>query len=130
MPLHLVSPFDRDPEPPGEAEARPARKRRALADLCFLLIQAGAFLGSIYLAVLGLPLALFLLLVGGNPTLLFTQLENLSAHYLAADHMAQTRFIQMIAYSLLGLATFIVIWRLPRFASQVAQTLADRRKEL
>lgn len=130
MPLHLVTPFDRDPEPSGEVEANPARKRRILADLCFILIKAGAFLGSIYLAVLGLPLAVFLILVGGNLTLLFTQLGNLSAHYLAADHAAQAQFVQATAYGLLGLATLVVIWRLPRFVDQVAETLADRRKEL
>ncbi|WP_088306562.1 hypothetical protein [Novosphingobium sp. B 225] len=130
MPLHLVTPFDRAPETPGELDAKPSPKRRIFADLCYILVKAGAFLGSIYLAVLGLPLAYFLLLVGGNPALLFTQLGNLSAHYLAADHAAQARFVQAAAYGLLGVATLVVIWRLPRFASQVAETLADRRKEL
>ena len=66
MPLHLVSPFDREVEtppgdnPPGRISTR--HWRQPLRDICFILIKAGAYLGSIYLAVLGLPLLFFLLL--------------------------------------------------------------------
>lgn len=128
MPLHLVTPFDRDPEPPGEVDATPAPKRRIFADLCLILIKAGAFLGSIYLAVLGLPLLFFLALTGGNMELLFTQIGNLAAHYLAADHARQAEFNQGVAFALLGIATLIAIWRLPRFLDDVAETLAHDKE--
>ena len=70
MPLHLVSPFDREVEtPPGDNPPGPISTRRwrqPLRDICFILIKAGAYLGSIYLAVLGLPLLFFRLLARGG----------------------------------------------------------------
>src|SRR3546814_9500778 len=93
MPLHLVSPFDREVEtpprddPPGPISTR--HWRQPLRDMCFILIKAGAYLGSIYLAVLGLPLLFFLLLAGGDLGLFFMHFGKIAAHYLAADHAAQ-----------------------------------------
>ena len=151
MPLQLISPYDRDPDPAPHAvqqEQAPAamlgaqldarldlssdlqadlppesptkRVPRIFADLCFILVKAGAFLGAIYLAVLGLPLLFFLLLTGGDMMLLFTQLGNLAAHYLAADHARQAHFGNELKLAALGLATLAVIWRLPRFLGEVA----------
>ena len=133
MPLHLIAPFDRepDPAPPGDAPIRRAsRHRRQFADLCFILVKAGAFLGAIYLAVLGLPLMFFLMLTGGDMALLFAQLGNLSAHYLAADHARQAEFAGEIKLALLGIATFAAIWRLPRFLDEVAATLDHEEEAL
>jgi len=134
MPLHLVSPFDgediplpSEPSSPSE-QALLARLRHPFADICFILLKAGAFLGAIYLAVLGLPLLFFLALVGGNLDLLFLQLGNLSAHYLATDHAAQALFAGELKLGLFGIATLIAILRLPRFLDDVARTL-DREQD-
>ena len=96
------------------------RLLQIFADLCFILVKAGAFLGAIYLAVLGLPLLFFLLLTGGDMTLLFAQLGNLAAHYQAADHARQAAFANELKLAALGIATLAVIWRLPRFLGDVA----------
>ena len=143
MPLYLASPFDREVEPDAASlPPRPAirhslplrqtihRLPRLAADLFYLLVKAGAFLGAIYLAVLGLPLLFFLALVGGDMTLFFTQLGNLSAHYLAADHASRASFAAVIKLVLLGLATFVVIWRLPRFLDEVSAELASSGEEV
>lgn len=129
MPLHLVTPIDCDPaEQPlyenGSVSAPPWR--RIFADICFILIKAGAFLGSIYLAVLGLPLLFFLLLTGGDMALLFAQLGNLAAHYLAADHAAQALFGNTLKLAALAIATLVAIWRLPAFLDDVTRALAPR----
>ena len=89
MPLLLASPFDRtlDPVPaepiPPEPVPEPAlaplppdvvRKigpRQDLADLWFILVKAGAWLGAIYLMVLGLPLMVLLALAGAISTSCF-----------------------------------------------------------
>ncbi len=132
MPLHLVSPFDREVDtppgdnPPGRISTR--RWRQPLRDICFILIRAGSYLGSIYLAVLGLPLLFFLLLAGGDLSLFFMHLGNLAAHYLAADPAAQAGFINELKLGLLGVATLIVIWRLPRFLDDVSAALAPRKE--
>lgn len=132
MPLHLVSPFDDEGEfPPGQAAAAPPARpwRQPLADLCFILIKAGAYLGSIYLMVLGLPLLFFLAMTGGDMNLLFAQIGNLAAHYVAADAARQMSFANEIKLCFLGIATFAAIWRLPRFLDEVAHTLSPRSEE-
>lgn len=127
MPLHLATPFDPGDAPPGAVRAAqtPAFRRR-FADLCFILVKAGAFLGAIYLMVLALPLAFFLLLSGGDMDLFFAQLGNLSAHYLAADHAGRASFVGVIRLGLIGLATLGVIWRVPKFLDEVSDALAQR----
>ncbi len=157
MPLLLISPFDRDPDivphgaqpetpsagppdtqldaalevPSGERSKAPSKRLpRIFADLCFILVKAGAFLGAIYLAVLGLPLLFFLALTGGDMTLLFAELGNLAAHYLAADHARQAAFGNELKLAGLTLATLAVIWRLPRFLNEVAARSACEEEEL
>ena len=133
MSLQLITPCDREPDPvpPGDAPIRRgSHHRRQFADLCFILVKAGAFLGAIYLAVLGLPLMFFLMLTGGDMALLFAHLGNLSAHYLAADHASQAEFAAEIKLALLAVATFAAIWRLPRFLNEVAATLDDEQDAL
>lgn len=147
MPLQLISPFDHDPDiapeqqqsvtppavlpdaqldaildlSPDEQTKAPAKRLlQIFADLCFILVKAGAFLGAIYLSVLGLPLLFFLLLTGGDMTLLFAQLGNLAAHYQAADHARQAAFANELKLAALGIATLAVIWRLPRFLGEIA----------
>lgn len=126
MPLHFATPFDDDKAvPPGGEESSIDRWRRHGADICFILIKAGGFLGAIYLMVLGLPLVFFLMLAGGDLSLLFVQLGNLSAHYLAADHARQASFAAELKLGLFGVATLIAILRLPRFLDDVATTLGQ-----
>lgn len=141
MPLYLVTPFDHlatpvaaDMAPPGlpapatSAGDNPPPARRYLADLWYILVKAGAFLGAIYLMVLGLPLLAFLMLAGGDPERLFLHLDNLAAHYLAADHNARAAFDQGTALGLFGLATLIAIWRLPSFLDAVQAGLSESEK--
>jgi len=134
MPLHLVSPFDREVDtPPGDDQPAPVSTRhwrQPLRDICYILIMAGAYLGSIYLMVLGLPLLFFLMLAGGDLSLFFIHIGNLAAHYLAADHAAQAGFINELKLGLFGVATLIVIWRLPRFLDDVSAALAPRKEVL
>jgi hypothetical protein len=106
----------------GYLRERPTQRRAA--DVCFILIKASAFLGAIYLGVLGLPLLFFLALTGGDMTLLFTQLGNLAAHYLAADPARQALFANELKLGLLGIATLVLLWRLPVFLDQMAGALA------
>lgn len=127
MPLHFATPFDGADAPPIAERALAERLRQRFADICYILLKAGAFLCAIYLAVLGLPLLFFLALVGGDLDLLFLQLGNLSAHYLAADQARQAMFAGELKLGLFGLATLIAILRLPRFLDEVSTTL-DREQ--
>lgn len=100
---------------------------RHFADLWYILVKAGAFLGAIYLMVLGLPLLAFLMLAGGDPERLFLHLDNLSAHYLAADHARRALFAGELTLGFFGVATFAAIWRLPAFLDDVAAGLSEDR---
>ncbi len=146
MPLLLASPFDRMLEPapaeptPPQPFPEPAlallppdvvRKiepRQDLADLWFILVKAGAWLGAIYLMVLGLPLLFLLALAGGNLDLVFLQLGNLAAHYQSADPVSRVAFNRGMVLTLFGLATLTTIWRLPSFLDRVDTDLSGAKQ--
>jgi hypothetical protein len=126
MSLDFSCPFDHDRLPPREptlSKWRPSL-RRLCADLSFIVIKASAFLAVIYLVVLALPLACLLLMTGGDWTLLFTQLGNLSAHFLAASHERQQDFSSTLTLAFIALTTLVVLWRLPSFLTEVSDSLA------
>lgn len=128
MPLHLVTPFDTDPETDAVERHHP-NLGRLIADGLFILIRSTAFLASIYLGVLGLPLLFFLALTGGDMTLFFAQLGNLSAHYLEADDAARAAFLGQVRLGLFGIATLIALWRLPVFLAGIARSLHEADAE-
>jgi hypothetical protein len=81
------------------------------ADGCYILLKGSLFLASSYLMALGLPLLFFLVLSGGAPEAFFAQLANIADRFLAALGM-------------IGIATLVVLWRLPRFMRELDQVLA------
>lgn len=124
MTCDFTTPFDRDARTAIRTRTCPCRlSRPALANLCFILIKGGGFLGSIYLAVLGLPLLLALLAVGGDLALFFAQLGNLAEHFRLADPARQAVFADTVKLALFGLATLVAIWRLPRFLADISAVL-------
>lgn len=117
MPLHLVTPFDRtDPSEDEQPVSQPVRTLRSrVADGCYILLRGCLFLGSSYLMALGLPLLFFLLLSGGNPDAFFAHVANLGDRFLAADLARRVSFLGQCKFVLIGLATLVVVWRMPRF---------------
>lgn len=127
----LKTPFDRvdDAYRKQHADLRPAFPWRArCADLCFILVKAAAFLGSTYLMTLGLPLLFFLALSHGSIDMLFAHLANLADRFMGADSGRQALFANELKLGLFGIATFIAIWRLPRFLNEVTDTLREQAK--
>ncbi len=129
MPLHLVTPFDRtDPsedEQPVSQLVRTLRSR--VADGCYILIRGCLFLGSSYLMALGLPLLFFLLLSGGNPDAFFAHVANLGDRFLAADLARRVSFLGQCKFVLIGLATLVVVWRMPRFIRDLDRELSGEK---
>ena len=135
MPLHLITPFDRDPAPaPDPAPcftaglAQNPRRRwwGMAADCCYLVIEAGAYLLSCWTMALGCPLALLLLLTGGSTDMVFVFLGDLFGHFAETPQGLRTPFARDAAYCLIGLSTVIAAWRLPRFLERVTTTLGDK----
>ena len=150
MPLHLQTPFDREPprehdrlsevgldarlageqvqELPcldGPDDQRPKVRHwwGLAADCCYIVIEAGAFLMACWITAMGLPLMLLLLLTGGQMDMTFAFLGTLFGAYGEASPDRQYSFASDATYCLLALATAISAWRLPRFLDRVSKTL-------
>ena len=112
MPLHLVTPFDRTVAPEDEQ----------------LVSQpVPTWLGSSYLMALGLPLLFFLLLSRGHPDAFFAHVANLADRFLAADLARRVTFLGQCKFVLIGLATLVVVWRMPRFIRDLDRELSGEK---
>lgn len=129
MPLHLVTPFDRtDPSEDEQPVSQPVQTLRSrMADGCYILLRGCLFLGSSYLMALGLPLLFFLLLSGGNPDAFFAHVANLGDRFLAADLARRVTFLGQCKLVLIGLATLVVVWRMPRFIRDLDRELSGEK---
>ena len=129
MPLHLVTPFDRtDPSEDEQPVSQPVRTLRSrVADGCYILLRGCLFLGTSYLMALGLPLLFFLLLSGGNPDAFFAHVANLGDRFLAADLARRVSFLGQCKFVLIGLATLVVVWRMPRFIRDLDRELSGEK---
>ena len=129
MPLHLVTPFDRtDPSEDEQPVSQPVRTLRSrVADGCYILLRGCLFLGSSYLMALGLPLLFYLLLSGGNPDAFFAHVANLGDRFLAADLARRVAFLGQCKFVLIGLATLVVVWRMPRFIRDLDRELSGEK---
>ena len=129
MPLHLVTQFDRTA--PSEVEQPASHRvptwRSRMADGCYILLRGCLFLGSSYLMALGLPLLFFLLLSGGNPDAFFAHVANLGDRFLAADLARRVTFLGQCKFVLIGLATLVVVWRMPRFIRDLDRELSGEK---
>ena len=129
MPLHLVTPFDRTNASEDEQLVnQPVQTWRSrMADGCYIVLRGSLFLGSSYLMALGLPLLFFLLLSGGNPDAFFGHVANLGDRFLAADLARRVTFLGQCKFVLIGLATLIVMARMPRFIRDLDRELSGEK---
>ncbi|MFC3096199.1 hypothetical protein [Alteraurantiacibacter palmitatis] len=132
MELHLVDPVHQAPVLPQSniASVTSAPKRtwqRRTSDLCYIALKASGFIASSYLMALGAPLLFFLALSGGDAGLLFGQIANIAERFLAADHARQAAFLGEVKVVLIGLATLLIAWRLPRFLRDLNNELSGEK---
>jgi len=134
MNMHVTTPVDRalaappvpDAPRPGTLTKRFARWRRQGADIAYLTLKACGFLSTCWLMAFGLPLLFFLAISGGNLDVLFWQVDNLAARWIAADAARKLAFTQTIQVVLISTTTLIAMWRLPAFLADVTGNTADR----
>ena len=132
MKLYPVKPNDDDDEPaqhPDSAtsslHARPAKRlAHAIADFAAIALCSVKFVATSFILVLGAPIFLVLLLAGWDLPLLFTALNDLATHYLAAAPMRRLAFSQDTLALFVVATALVSLIRLPRFASEMA-TLFD-----
>lgn len=132
MELHLVDTAHQAPVLPQSDNASSTSVpksiwRRRTSDLCYIALKASGFIASSYLMALGAPLMFFLALSGGDAGLLFAQLANIAERFLAADHARQVAFLGEVKVVLIGLATLLIAWRLPRFLRDLNNELSGEK---
>ena len=151
MPLHSLTPFDRDtladqvtqldpdpdraPDPEVEAWfARnlpdPARRRRKPIDwragasgFAAIMLLGTRYAVTTFVLVLGLPLFVFLLVAGWDMGLLLASLGGLAAHYEAAGPLQRVAFSSDTRALFFAAAGVVALARLPRFVRELADTL-------
>ena len=124
MPLETSSPFDNVLAYKSASKSPPGRRfGRIAADLCYIALKAAGYIGSIHLMTLGLPIVFFLAISHGSAELFFAHLANLAGRFLNADPARQQAFADALRFGLVGIATLIAIYRLPRFLRDVEDGL-------
>ena len=130
MPLHLVTPIDRAQDARADSDSLdlPVKGWRShAADLCYIVLRGSTFLASSYLMALGLPLLFFLLISGGDAEVFFAHLANISDRFLGAEQGRQIGFLDEFKFVLIGVATLVVVWRLPRFINDLERELSGEK---
>lgn len=133
MELHLVDPAHQAPVLPQSdtvsvTSAPKSAWQRRTSDLCYIALKASGFIASSYLMALGAPLLFFLALSGGDAGLLFGQLANIAERFLAADHARQVAFLGEAKLVIIGFATVLIAWRLPRFLRDLTNELSGEKR--
>jgi hypothetical protein len=98
--------------------------RRRLAATCFVTLVIVLWTGATLLVSLGIVLAIALAASGASGEILFSHLENLSVHYLAADAHARAVFERDAAGLFAGIVILCVLLRLPQLVSRLKAGLA------
>ncbi|AMU96653.1 hypothetical protein AOA14_18805 [Sphingopyxis terrae subsp. terrae NBRC 15098] len=130
MPLHLVTPVDRAQDARADSDSLdlPIKGWRShAADLCYIVLRGSTFLASSYLMALGLPLLFFLLISGGDAGVFFAHLANIADRFLGAEQGRQVGFLDEFKFVLIGVATLVVVWRLPRFINDLERELSGEK---
>ena len=130
MPLHLVTPIDQAEDARADSDSLdlPVKGWRShAADLCYIVLRGSTFLASSYLMALGLPLLFFLSVSGGDAGVFFAHLANISDRFLGAEQGRQIGFLDEFKFVLIGVATLVVVWRLPRFINDLERELSGEK---
>lgn len=130
MPLHLVTPIDRAQDARADSDSLELQDkgwRSHAADLCYIVLRGSTFLASSYLMALGLPLLFFLLISGGDAGVFFAHLANIADRFLGAEQGRQVGFLDEFKFVLIGVATLVVVWRLPRFINDLERELSGEK---
>ncbi len=93
---------------------------------CIVFLEAARLAISTMFMVLGLPLFVFLFLVGWDLGLLFTQLGNLAAHYHSAEPGQRLLFSADLKITFILLSGGLLLVRMPRFFAVLGRAFPDK----
>ncbi|MEW4468462.1 hypothetical protein AB1K62_11585 [Parasphingorhabdus sp. JC815] len=114
---------------------RPRKEPAATIDIksiaqgsCIVFLETARLAISTMFMVLGLPLFVFLFLVGWDLGLFFTQLGNLAAHYLSAEPGQRLLFSADLKITFILLSSGLLLVRMPRFFAILDQAFPDNNE--
>ena len=124
-------PFDRlqQQKPKAKNSAAELNLKRFVQASCFIFLETARLAISTVLIILGLPLFVFLFLVGWDLGLLFTQLGNLSAHYHSAEASQRLLFSADLKIAFIVLTGGLLIARMPGFFRMLRQAFPENHEE-
>ena len=108
---------------PGKAPSIPIKD--LIQGSCFLFLETTRLAVSTILIVLGLPLFVFLFLVGWDLGLLFTQLGNLAVHYHSAEPGQRLLFSTDLKIAFIAATGALLLVRMPRFFRTLAEAFPE-----
>lgn len=111
---------------PTSMFGRAAHLRILFADGCHVILSLSLWLGGTLLAALGALLALAIIASNAEPAIFFAHIDNLAAHYLAADAARRADFDLHIASFGGALVFLLVLARAPAFAARLRRELSER----
>ena len=76
---------------------------------------------------LGLPLLFFLSISGGDAVVFFAHRANISDRFLGTEQGRQIGFLNEFKFVLIGVATLVVVLRLPRFINDLERELLGEK---
>lgn len=100
------------------------RMKTAAADTCFVALTLVLLVAETVLTTLGIILGTVLLATGVDGEVLFSQMDNLSRHYLAAQAAARAAFDLAAIGLFTGLLTLVLLLRLPGLAARLRAELS------
>lgn len=104
------------------------RLRSCIADACFIVLALSVWAVEALLAALGLVLASVLLATGFDAEALFSQLGNLSHHYLIAAPSSRAHFSGGAIGLFAGLVTLAALVRLPSLVTHLRAELGEGKR--
>ena len=152
MPLHTLTPFDRDalsdqvthvdpdarmdpdpeveawfarnlPDPATKRRRKPVEWRAAAADFSAIVLLGTRYAVTTFVLALGLPLFAFFFVAGWDMSLLLSGLGGLAAHYEAASPLERLGFSNDTRALFFAAAGVVALARLPRFVRELADTV-------
>ena len=101
--------------------------REVVAELCYFTLRLSGWLALTLLSTFGLYAVFFMALGAFSAEGFFAHLANISDRFLGAEQGRQIGFLDEFKFVLIGVATLVVVWRLPRFINDLERELSGEK---
>ena len=104
----------------------PRERRRAAADVAYILLRTTAWLTGNLLGLLGCAVAAFIVISHGQIDTFFLHVDNLAARYVAADVGRRAVFTHQLVQLFVIVFAATMLLRGPAFVARLRRDLAEK----